>query len=336
MRHNMKIVNLITTDNSRHSNYMGKANLPVKEFPDSMDLDSIKKNLKTTGKNYTVLELTDKILKDFSRFKDMTDFLYENTKLICVTDNLHAAAKNTLIRCGIADCLTTTDTRVIASYIKILDQRENHKSGKFLILDDNTAHIKLLSSIIKRFGYKTEFITDGNSLYEKCSESNIEMILVNLGTKGLDLNSIIRKSYGNSDIKKNPLICYKCMNEGLFVHELISGLHKITKVILTPAELYNFLTDILFKKEIITISAKLNKALRFDDYRNYSTESISRIYYSIGESLCSQESLCTDDAVKNMASLTKGINKTLTKVEGLRWLNSEKEDRKKATCGAGA
>jgi hypothetical protein len=315
---------------------MEKINLPVMEFPDSMDLGSIQKNIKTAGKNYTVLELTDELLKDFSRFQALTDFLYENTKLICVTDNLHAAAKNTLIKCGIADCLTTTESSAIASYIRILDQRENHKSGKFLILDDNTSHIKILSSIIKRFGYKTEFIKDGVSLYEKCKEGNIEMVLVNLGTKGLDLNSIIRKSYGNSDIKRNPLICYKCMDEGLFVHELISGLHKITKVILTPPELYNFLTDILFKKEIITISAKLNKSLKFDQYRDYSSESISHIYYSIRENLCGQESLCGDDTIKNLLHLTKGINKTLSKVEGLRWLNNEKKEPNKATCGGGA
>jgi len=332
----MKIVNLITTANSRHSNYMENINLPFMEFPDCMDMDSIKNNIKTAGKNYTVLELTDELLNDYSRFKALTDFLYEKTKLICVTENLHPAAKNTLIRCGIADCLATTDSSAIASYIRILDQRENHKSGKFLILDDNTAHIKILSSIIKRFGYKTEFINSGSSLYEKCTESNIEMVLVNLGTAGLDLNSIIRQSYGNSDIKKNPLICYKCMNEGLFVHELISGLHKITKVILTPPELFNFLTDILFKKEIITIFAKLNKTLQFEEYKNYSTESISRIYYSIQENLCSQESLCGDDTIKNLLQLTKGINKTLSKVEGLRWLNNEKGDQNKATCGGGA
>jgi CheY-like chemotaxis protein len=315
---------------------MEKINFPVKEFPDSMDLDSIKKNIKTGGKNYTVLELTEKILKDFTGFKALTDFLYEKTKLICVTDNLNPAVKNTLIKCGIADCLTTTDSSAIASYIRILDQRENHKSGKFLILDDNTSHIQILSSIIKRFGYKTEFINNGESLYEKCTENNIEMVLVNLGTTGLDLNSIIRKSYGNSDIKKSPLICYKSMNEGLFVHELISGLHKITKVILSPPELFSFLTDILFKKEIITISAKLNKELKFEQYRDYSTDSISRIYYTIQENICSQESLCGNDTIENMMHFTKGINKTLSKVEGLRWLNTEKKDENKATCGEGA
>lgn len=331
------MVNLITKGNSLHSNYLSKMNFNVSEFPATIGLEELKKNIKPADKNYTILEITDEIVIDYNKFKDITDFLYQNTKLICITDRLLPAVETTLIKCGIADCLTTTDSAEIASYIRVLDQRENSKNGKFLILDDNTAHIRILNSIIKRFGYKTEFIKDGESLYSKCAEKNTEMVLVNLGTKGLDLNSIIRKSYANNDIKKNPLICYKCMDEGLFVHELISGLHKITKVILTPFELYSFLIDTLFKKEIITASAKLNKSLRFDQYRGYSTESLSQIYYSIQENLGSQESLFKDETVKGMINHTKTISKTITKMEGLKWLNNDNGEKlKKATCGVGA
>lgn len=333
----MKMVNLITTGNSLHNNYLTKMNFPVNEFPAAVDLEDLKKKIKAENKNFTVLELTDEIVRDYINFKDITDFLYHNTKLICITDRLLPDVEKTLIKCGIADCLTTTDPSAIASYIRVLDQQENSQNGKFLILDDNTAHTRILNSIMNRFGYKTEFIQNEESLYAKCSENHIEMVLVNLGTKGLDLNSIIRKSYANSDIKKNPLICYKCMDEGLFVHELTSGLHKITKVILTPFELYSFLADMLFKKEIITASAKLNKSLNFDKYRGYSTESLSNIYYSIQESLCSQESLFEDETISSMINHTKSISKTIAKMEGLKWLNNDNgKNLKKATCGEGA
>ena len=337
MRHNTKIINLITTNNKLHSNYLSKMNFSVNEFPVLICLEELEKNIKPADKNYTLLELTDETLIDYKKFKDITDFLYNNTKLICITDKLLPAVEETLIKCGIADCLCTTDSTEIVSYINVLDQRENSKNGKFLILDDNTAHIKILNSIIKRFGYKTEFIQDGESLYAKCAEKQTEMVLVNLGTKNLDLNSIIRKSYANSDIKKNPLICYKCMDEGLFVHELISGLNKITKVILTPFELYSFLTDTLFKKEIISASSKLNKAVKFDKYKKYSTESLSQIYYSIQENLDSQESLFKDETVNNMINHTRIINKTVVKMKGLKWLNNNNREKlKKTTCGVGA
>ena len=337
MRHNTKIINLITTDNSLHCNYLSKMNFSVNEFPVSICLEELEKKIKPADKNYTVLELSDETLIDFKKFQDITDFLYQNTKLICITDNLLPTVEETLVKCGIADCLCTTDSSEIASYIRVLDQRENSKNGKFLILDDNSAHIRILNSIIKRFGYKTEFIQDVESLYAKCAEKQTEMVLVNLGTKNLDLNSMIRKSYANSDIKKNPLICYKCMDEGLFVHELISGLNKITKVILTPFELYSFLADMLFKKEIISASSKLNKSVKFDKYRKYSTESLSQIYYSIQENLDSQESLFKGDTLKNMINHTKAISKTITKMEGLKWLNNDNKERlKKTTCGVGA
>lgn len=337
MRHNTKMINLITTDNSLHSNYLSKMNFPVNEFPVLICLEELETKIKPADKNYTILELTDEMLIDYKNFQDITDFLYQNTKLICITDKLLPAVEETLIKCGIADCLTTTDSAEIASYIRVLDQREHSKNGKFLILDDNSAHIKILNSIIKRFGYKTEFIQDEESLYAKCAKKQTEMVLVNLGTKNLDLNSIIRKSYANSDIKKNPLICYKCMDEGLFVHELISGLNKITKVILTPFELYSFLADTLFKKEIIKASSKLNKAIKFDKYRKYSTESLSQIYYSIQENLGSQESLFKDESLKGMMDHTKIISKTIAKMEGLKWLNNDNgKQLKKTTCGEGA
>ena len=333
----MKMINLITLNNTLYKAPLEKMNFQITEFPLTIDLSTLKKNIKSLKKNYTILQLTDEVVKGFNNFREITDFLYENTKLICITEEISPAVKINLAKCGIADCLATTEAGEVASYIRILDQRENQKPGKFLILDDNTSHIRILNSIIKRFGYKTEFIPDGDTLYSRCSESHIEMILVNLGTKGLDLNSIIRRSYGNSDIKKNPMICYKCMDEGLFVHELISGLHKITKVILTPLELYSFLTDILFKKEVITASARLNKALKFDQYRDYSSSSISAIYYSIQEKLCSRESLFKDETVKNMMNLTKTLGRTLAKVEGLRWLSNDADNEtKKTTCGVGA
>lgn len=332
----MKMINLITLSNKSYKDPLEKTGFQIREFSSSINLNSLKKDFTSHKKNYTVLQITNESLKEVNQFREITDFLYDNTKLICISDEITPEIKKNLIRFGIADCLPTTDAGAVTSYIRILDQRENQKTGKFLILDDNSSHIKILNSIIKRFGYKTEFIPDCDTLYSRCGESHIEMVLVNLGTKGLDLNSIIRRSYGNSDIKRNPLICYKCMDEGLFVHELISGLHKITKVILTPQELYSFLTDILFKKEVITASARLNRSLKFDQYRDYSTNSISAIYYSIQEKLCSQESLFKDETAANMINLTRNLGRTLAKVEGLRWLNNEPDENKKATCGAGA
>ncbi len=333
----MKMINLITLNNKPYRDSLEKMNFQIREFPVSVDLNSLKKGFTSHKKNYTVLQITNESLKTLNQFCEITDFLYNNTKLICISDDITPEIRIRLIKCGIADCLPSTEAGAIASYIRILDQRENHKAGKFLILDDNSSHSKILNSIIKRFGYKTEFIPDGDTLYSRCSENNIEMILVNLGTRGLDLNSIIRRSYGNSEIKRNPLVCYKCMDEGLFVHELISGLHKITKVILTPQELYSFLTDILFKKEVITASARLNKALKFDQYREYSGSSISTIYYSIQEKLSSRESLFKDETVTDMINLTRTLGRTLAKVEGLRWLSNDSDDEtKKTTCGVGA
>jgi len=332
----MKMINLITLNNNLYRDSFEKKGFQVREFPLPLDLNTIKRDFTTHKKNYTVLQITGQSLETLNSFRDTTDFLYDNTKLICIADEITPETGRNLIKCGIADCLSTTEAAAVTSYIRILDQRENQKAGKFLILDDNSSHIKILNSIIKRFGYKTEFIPDGDTLYSRCGESHIEMILVNLGTKGLDLNSIIRRSYGNSEIKRNPLVCYKCMDEGLFAHELISGLHKITKVILTPLELYSFLTDILFKKEAITASAGLNRALKFDKYRDYSANSISAIYYSIQEKLCSQESLFKDETVTDMINLTRNLGRTVAKIEGLKWLNNDADGIKKTTCGAGA
>ena len=327
----MDIVNLITTKNNQLKQPLINRGFTVNEFNSIIINNSVYEQIEKGDNNYFLVEIPD-----FSEFKseeflERIKWFYKNSKLIIFSEAMTPNRKKILLKSGISDCITHFSPERIASYIKSLNFRPKTKFGKFVILDDNTAHRNIIHSIIKRFGYGTKFISAADELFQAAADTDNIMILINIGTTGLDMNALIRRSFGSSDIKKNPVIAYKNMDQGLFIHEILNGLNKLTKVIFSPEELYSMLIDMLFKKEIISHTNPFINSLKYEKNSSYFGKTLQQLYYDAPDG----ESLFERDRVDSMLTSLEMMHKTLIRAEGIIWLKQSESDLNKPTCGEG-
>jgi hypothetical protein len=317
----MNIVNLITTKNSQLKQPLLNMGFSVNEF-DPVINNKLYANIVQGDTNYSLVEISDVNEFKNENFLAGIKWFYENSKLIIFSETMSFDQKKFLLKNGISDCITDFAPERIASYIKSLNFKPESKLGRFIILDDNTAHRKIIHSIIKRFGYETLFISAIDDLIQAAGYSGNIMIMINIGTSGLDLNELIRKSFCSFDIKKNPVIAYKDMDEGIFIHEITHGLNKLTNVIFSPEELYSMLIDILFKKEIASHASPFINSLQYEKNNSYFGKTLQQIYYENINNIPAQGSLFERNTIDSMASSLEMMHKTLVRAEGIIWLKA--------------
>lgn len=330
------IVNLITFRNREFIPGFLKEGYETAEYSPLTGPSQLLGSLKKKGANYTLLELTDNDKTERKKLSQTVKILYRETKLICLCEKITPFISELLLENGIADCLEHFNTDRIISYIKFLQTKPSQMPGRFLILNDNESHRNMLNGIIKRFGYSTVFVSDAETLFSELGDGQIHMVIMNLGTAGLDLNGIVRRAYGNSDIKRYPVVAYKCLEQGLFVHEVLAGLNRLTKAIYSPQELFCMLVDLLFKKEIMILSAEFNSSLSPDRFRSYASAPIPQIYYNIQGEPFSSECIFSTNHIESMIKSAEEITTSLVKIDGIRWLRLAQVQGKRPTCGAGA
>lgn len=329
------IVNLITYRNKQFINGFQKEGYETAEFSPLTEHPQLRLSLKKKSANYTLFEIADTDKSDRKKITETINFLYNETKLICLCEKITPFISGLLLEHGIADCIEHFNTERIISYINLLQTKPSQKPGTFLILNDNEAHTNMLNGIIRRFGYNTGIVADSESLFSGLSDNRILMIIMNLGTKGIDLNGIVRKAYGNSEIKKFPVVAYKSLEQGLFVHEVLNGLNRLTKVIYSPQELFCMLVDLLFKKEIMSLSTEFVSSLNLEKFRNSATLPLPQLYYNMHGEIFSGECIFSTNHIDAMLKSTEEISTSLVKIDGIRWLRLAQALGERPTCGAG-
>ncbi len=332
----MNIINLITTKNSLLKVPLQNEGFIINEFSPADDVKEIEEKIVKGKNNYTLFEIIDFKNSTPDLFLKRIRFLYDKSKLICLSETISPDLRNFFIKSGISDCITTFSPDRIALYIKSLNTKIEVKPGLFIILDDNEFHKNMFNSIIKRFGYIIRFVSTIDELFQTVKEPDNVMTLINIGAKNLDLNGLVRQSYINPDIKKNPVITYKCMEQGLFVHEIVNGLNRLTKVILSPEELFCMLLDILFKKEIISYTSTYINTLKYEKIFSFAEKPLQQIYYENHGKIIGQDSIFEKDRIDSMIYTSEMIKRTLIRAEGILWLKQSESSRNRITCGVGA
>jgi len=332
----VNIVNIITSKNEHLRQPLHNEGFVVNEFSPAVDNFNLAEKIVKGKNNYTILEITDFENSNAEKLAERIKLLYEKSKLVCFSETIPAALRKFLLKMGISDCITDFSPERIALYLKNLNIKPVNRPGRFIILDDNNLQKNMFNSIIKRFGYNTIFVSSLEELFQRVSEPDNIMILINIGTTGLDLNTLVKKSFINADVRKNPVIAYKCMEQGLFVHEIINGLNRLTKVILSPEELYCMLTDMLFKKEITSYTSSYISSLKYEKIFTYAEKTIQQIYYENNSDPCGQKSLFNKERIDSMIESAEMIRKTLIRAEGIIWLRHAESSKNRPTCGAGA
>ncbi len=256
------------------------------------------------------------------------------SRKICVSLNAGDQLKNLLLTSGIPDLLYSPTPARLVQYLKIIEYQKGDSSGSMLLLGGENSHIALLSSILSRFNYsliQTAAIPD----IAKHSETGcIHFIAINLGSPTLDLGGLIREFMSNSVVRRIPILVYRDMSRGIFIHELLSGLNRISPYILTPEELYAFIVELLFRKEISPLIMSLHS--QFCQHSvNFNAGTISKIYNTHRDELFAMKSIFEGDTISSTEEHADTIKGLLIKTEGLRWMIPGSETVEKITCGLG-
>lgn len=324
-------INLATAQNEKISCCLDSPDCITGDF-NHTDAGKILTACSSSPGSYTLLQLETGSVGITNCSMDTLTALAAATHLVCCTEKLTPRAAGMLISAGVCDCLCSYDPHAAASYLSALTADTAGNNGTFAVLDSNSSHVRLISGIVGRFGYSVRQTGSIDEFYSYISANVPVMTLVNLGA-ALDFNRFIRESHASS-IKKSPVIAYKDLSEGLFVHEVLNGLSKITKLILSPEELYRMLIDMLMKKSIISGTSQLNRSVEYEKYKHYRAMTLQQMYYEIHPDPCGQESLISHNRTDTIMNELEEIRRSLILAEGIKWLT--RTESSKATCGAGA
>ncbi len=325
----MKSIFLITYRNSQYRKVLENSGYEVHELVSSHSDETLNRIKTIPVCDHTIVELVDDSMGSFK----LLETLSNRDGVICISNKISSRLKVKLLLNGISEFLTLPDNARLLSYLRSIDLQDNSSFGKILILDGSGPTKKILKSIISRYRYEPQFVENMEEFFENVSKRKYQLMLVNIGSTKLEMNSFVRQAHGSSGMKHSPLVTYKDLSGGLFVHEMIAGLHRFTKVILSLEELFGFLVDFLFRKTIIPRVEKLNSSLNFNELDFYAYESLSQIYNKRTNDLLHLDNILDDEGIESMLLSVNAIRRTLVKTDGLRWLSLGNE--KVATCGVG-
>ncbi len=247
--------------------------------------------------------------------------------VLCRVKEMKPEVKNFLLACGICDVVRDAHPEGIAALLDVVGEAGTGDAGTFVVMDSNRAVRSVVGRIVERFDYRASYVDTTDTLVEKALRPGARFILVNLGSRDLDLRGLVRRFHDSTALRKVPVLAYKDMGDGLFVHELVGGLNRLTKYILGLDELYSLLVELLFRKEMIPLVSYLSRLVDMDENLCYEEGNLSQVFFLCEKKLFEQAGFVRDDRLTGMSKGVEGISKALRRVESLKWLRIEMDRR---------
>jgi hypothetical protein len=310
----MNEIFLITFRNKLYRESLQKSGFSVREFsPPDDELCSVIEQTASVSA-VAVLEVRDETIE---RCADLLELLVKKEMSVILITGVLTDRIRTLSRhYGIPDILEGHDPVTLRDYIDVINT-PSKSMGKVIILDDAPPNRSIMRAIFMRFHYQPLFITTLDALFDTVQKYTAQLVLINLGTEHFDVNDFVRRAYSHSKMKKIPLIVYKDIEE-LFVTEIISGLNRLTKVILSTDELFSFLITFLFRLELF------HKIEHLNTLTSYPADAVSgtlqKAINAGGSDIYSLPNLIDSNVYGELLSLSDSMHAVLKKIEGLRWL----------------
>jgi hypothetical protein len=316
----MKKVLLVTSKNFTYRAPLDGSGCAVTEFRLPFDSTALAEIQRLPLHDYVIAEAT---AESVEKSPDLYRLLPKKGKVVCFADVITDKMRSFILDCGISDMLMKFEAESFLSFLSMIGEKPAGEAGTFIILDDESAPVEIVRSIVSRFNYGTILIKTADELFSAAINSGVRFILVNLGMRSLDLNGLVRKYRSSTAVRGIPVLAYKDMREGIFVHELVGGLNRLTRYILSLDELYWLLSDMLFRRELISLVAQLRKQCDFEANSGFDAETLDKVFYTCEKRLFDRTDLLDSDTLSSMALTLQAISRAILKVESLKWLRIE-------------
>jgi hypothetical protein len=313
----MKELLLVTFANKIYRDKLEFKGFQVVEFDQPLDEASVSGISKIT-KGIALIEVIEDSMEMLEGV--ISVLRKKHVRIIAITAKINDNFRKYFFRFGISEVFESNYADRIADYVDITEKNGNKKYGKILLLEDDPQRINIFNTIIGRFNYTPVVANSLDDIFENLSGVNMQLLLVNMGQKNFDLSQFVRRMLSLEAAKKIPVLPYKDSIEGLYIHEMISGLNKIARVILTADELYSFLVDILFRKELSPGIQLLNETLDYNNLNKYATDPLSKIYNTTGTDIFTMKKVITKENISIIYGRIESLKNLIIQVDGLKWL----------------
>lgn len=244
---------------------------------------------------------------------------------ICITNEITNAQQVFFIKNGIANVLNTTVPKEIAAFIDGFLNKPEAGKGRMLALTNKENHQSLMRSTLEHFGYEAAFAGTTDeffaSIKNDAKSEGFNFYFIDLSSEELDVNAFVRGCSLTDEIRKAPLIAFKDFNGGLNIHDLTAGLNKYANYLLSIEELLSFLTDNLFRMELMHLVKQINEASYYSRFGSWSGDSIEQIYYSMkGNNILNSQHILSDEKLLKITEATTEINRSIARVSSLNWI----------------
>lgn len=302
----------------------------IRRIPLPFDRSSVTSFLAGAGETsiaFLDLQAADQSLSEFTIDLCRT----QGARTITFSPEFDAGLKKFLLRNGVADIYNERSFKYFGPFISLLrERRSSDTAGTIIILDDDPRITGILKSILKRFSYMPVITSSLQEFFEALPLHTPSLILMGLSTKKFDIQAFVKTAHGNPSVRRAPLIAYKKPDDGIYVHELVSGINRYTKVILSPEELYSLLLHIMFRREIAPYMGTLSSTLDISSFSMLYNAPLSQMYYNLGVDLCSAEYIFTEEKITHLHDVLGKIHAAIVKAESIKWLAGNNETR--TTC----
>ncbi|MFH0976695.1 MAG: hypothetical protein V1874_13005 [Spirochaetota bacterium] len=327
----MKELLLITFANKFYLEKLESKGFPIIEYGQPLSDQSINEINNIGFSGIAVIEFIEDSMQ---RLENTINVLRKNSvRVVALAARINNNLREYFFKLGISEVLESNNADRVANYLDITEKNSNKMYGKLLILEDNNERINILKTIIDRFNYSPVIAESIDQFFDSLNGVNIQLILINMGLKDFDLNYFLRRSFSSEMYKRIPVIPYKDKSEGLFIHEMISGLNKITKVILNTDEIYSFLVDILFRKELSPGINLLTETLDVESMNKFAIEPLNRLYMLMGTDIFSMKRIITKENIDIINGRIDSLRNLTVKVDGFKWLINEAMDASASIAG---
>lgn len=250
----------------------------------------------------------------------------------CIYPEFDGLYRSSLIDIGMCDIITSADPRLIFRCLRTVCFGERHPfRGTVHLMSDTLPFARLLNTAVRRFHYEVKNAHSTDELIRLSEKGTPDLFLVDMDTSGFDSIEFAKKASASSSLKKAPLVFYKDMRNGLFVHDINPNLQRLAKVILSREELLNLLLTLFFLAEIASPAQSFAAFLRKTDLSD--KKSLREIFYAGGPDLCYMGNFFSHECFSTMANAGRNIIDLIERIEPLRWMISPLE--KRPTCAGG-
>jgi|GEM_PF-2967511 len=264
-----------------------------------------------------------------------TSFINNPEKTIILSSETDHRRKELLLAHGISHVLASEKPARLIEYLNMLISTEETKTPWHILIGEENPSIQAtLKGLLGRFGCSPIFVASNDEFFSSLPMPGIEFLLLNLGLKNFDINEFIRRASGSTEIKSIPFIAYRDLHDGIFINEVIGGLNRLTRFILSPRELYSLLAGMLYRKEIIPSIHNLSMFSCLEEHAAFTESSIAQVYHQHRENLFSLPDISSPELLEKFSQCTSDLHSSVLKIEGLQWLVENNTDTIN-TCGGG-